>query len=1200
MAIRDLFDTSAGKRIDRRIEKVIQFDSTAPELLAQEIGEYVVTDHIASRLEKLLDLLDRGMDGAASEVGVWVSGFYGSGKSSFAKYLGFALNLDFQLAGRPFLEHLQDRIASLPLRQRLSTVAKTRHPAVIMLDLASEQLAGATMAEISTVLYAKVMQWAGYSRDRKIAYLEFMLEKDGKLDEFRQRISALANGKSWEDIKNQPLVANQLASRLACELYPDIFPDGRSFQEMRLHEDIKEDDRVREMIDLVRRRTGRQNVIFVLDEVGQYIAAKDALILNLDGLARNVKSIGQGRAWILATAQQTLTEDDPKAQLNTPKLFKLKDRFPIQIDLEASDIREICYLRLLGKSPQGKAVLEKLFADTGQQLRFHTALKNTRYYKRDLDRDAFCELYPFLPQHFDILLELLGRLSKSIGGIGLRSAIKVIQDVLVNPDSVPAGVPVLADKPVGGLATGETFYDSLRRDIQRSFRYIVEGVDKVVHIYGNASTEARAAKTVAVLQVLDDFPVTRENVAAMLHPSVDAPSQLEAVDQAIDALLDEEAISFNEVEGSLRFMTEAVSEIEAERRSLIPSLADRSRIFHAQLREIFTPLPRAMLAGTRTVQAGVKVESRATGSPVSIAGDKEEVQLILHLVPEAEHDTERHALIQASMHQAERHFIHLLGRDDPEVASAIDDVYRCETTYERYRHKAAEREVSEYLRAQEQRAAYLLTQELRPRLEKALLAGSFVFRGKPHAVAARAREGVRQAADAELADAARQIYDKYAEAPVQAETLLAERFLKTDRLDRIESRNDPLGLAGPSGQVNTSHPALRSVTDHLRTRGMAEGRSMMEHFSSAPFGWSKDTLRYIVAALLVAGEVKLRVSGEDIQVRGSKAYEALRSNQSFSRVGVALRDGRLDPANLLRAADRLLELTGSAVLPLEDAVSQAVARHFPDLQRDYAPLGSRLRALGLPGSERAQGIQDSLSEILKGDASDAAARLGPEQCELYADLRWAGRLRQALYERGLDCIATRAQVYLRGIPVLPAVGATLSLQQNTETLRQELGDCLGRENVYDYVTDLQGRLAQIEVHIQQAARELTQEHEVSLSGERARLEGLPDWLLIGQEDQDRIANRLDRLELAVEPTVTGLQGYINARYQADAELRKIEQEVHRLASALQPNELNDRPKPLEFKLPREIASTEDLRALIERLEAVVEQLRQGSKVKLTF
>ena len=295
------------------------------------------------------------------EVGVWVSGFYGSGKSSFTKYLGFALDPTRKIEGKPFLEWLQNQFTSLPLRQRLSVMAKKHPAAVIMLDLAAEQLAGATMAEISTVLYAKVMQWAGYSRDAKIAYLEFMLEKDGRIDAFKDRIAEFSKGKTWDEVKNQPLVIKALASRAAAEFYPDLFADAKSFNDIRIEEHIKEDDRVAQMLELVQRKAGTKNIIFIIDEVGQYVVARDDLILNLDGLAKNIKNLGKGRVWLIATAQQTLTEDDPRAATNTAKLFKLKDRFPVSIDLEASDIREICYRRLLSKSEKGKSALGDLF-----------------------------------------------------------------------------------------------------------------------------------------------------------------------------------------------------------------------------------------------------------------------------------------------------------------------------------------------------------------------------------------------------------------------------------------------------------------------------------------------------------------------------------------------------------------------------------------------------------------------------------------------------------------------------------------------------------------------------------------------------------------------------------------------------------------------------------------------------------------------
>ena len=102
------------------------------------------------------------------------------------------------------------------------------------------------------------------------------------------------------------------------------------------------------MIDIARQASGKEHIIFVVDEVGQYVASRQSLILNLDGLAKNLKGLGGGKVWIMGTAQQTLAADDPRAALNSPELYKLSARFPIQIDLEASDIREICYERLLG------------------------------------------------------------------------------------------------------------------------------------------------------------------------------------------------------------------------------------------------------------------------------------------------------------------------------------------------------------------------------------------------------------------------------------------------------------------------------------------------------------------------------------------------------------------------------------------------------------------------------------------------------------------------------------------------------------------------------------------------------------------------------------------------------------------------------------------------------------------------------------
>ena len=332
LQIRDLFDSN--RALNRPIEKVITYQRRSDAQLRAEISEYIVTDNIEDNFERLLKLMQTALQGGGgNEIGVWVSGFYGSGKSSFTKYLGFAVDRAMKVGSDGFLQLLQNQLRTAPVRALFNQVSTTYDPVVVFLDLASEMLAGASMEDISTVLYLKVLQWAGYSEDLKVAELERMLEKDEKLTEFQKRVQTELDGTPWNEVHNQPLVANPVAARLAAEFYPRLFPRAEDFQSIILNVSKSEINRTTEMIELIRRKSGKKNIIFVVDEVGQYVSAKPNLILNLDGLAKNLKQVGGGQVWLFATAQQTLTEDNPSAMINASTLFKLKDRFPIQIHL---------------------------------------------------------------------------------------------------------------------------------------------------------------------------------------------------------------------------------------------------------------------------------------------------------------------------------------------------------------------------------------------------------------------------------------------------------------------------------------------------------------------------------------------------------------------------------------------------------------------------------------------------------------------------------------------------------------------------------------------------------------------------------------------------------------------------------------------------------------------------------------------------
>ena len=295
--IRNLFDST--RALNRNIEKVITYQNRSEAQLKTEISEYVVTEHIEESFSDLLKKMQTAMqEGGGHEIGVWVSGFYGSGKSSFTKYLGFALDRNMKVGGDKFIQLLQNQLHTAPVRALFNQVANTYDAVVIFLDLASEMLAGASMEDISTVLYLKVLQWAGYSEDLKVAELERMLETDGRLDSFLKRAKEELDGIEWNDAHNQPLVANQIAARLATEFYPKIFPKQEDFQNLNLHVNKSEIKRCEEMIELIRRKSDKKRIIFIVDEVGQYVSAKTNLILNLDGLAKNLKQIEIGRAHV--------------------------------------------------------------------------------------------------------------------------------------------------------------------------------------------------------------------------------------------------------------------------------------------------------------------------------------------------------------------------------------------------------------------------------------------------------------------------------------------------------------------------------------------------------------------------------------------------------------------------------------------------------------------------------------------------------------------------------------------------------------------------------------------------------------------------------------------------------------------------------------------------------------------------------------
>lgn len=1213
MQIKQLFDSAKG--IDRAIEKVISYGADAEKRLKSEISEYVATDSIEEHFEDLLSKMQLAMEqGGENEVGVWVSGFYGSGKSSFTKYLGLAFDDSVEVEGRPFIDHLKDRLTRAQTKSLLTTVSKCFPAAVIMLDLASEQVAGATMEDVATVLYYKVLQWAGYSRNLKVAAFERKLQKDGRYDEFLELFKNYTEGEEWKSLQNDELVVDGLIPTIAHEMYPQLFKTDTAFS-TEASEIIRfENDRVAEMIDIARQHSGKEHIIFVVDEVGQYVGSRDNLILNLDGLAKNLKNIGDGKVWMIGTAQQTLTEDNEKAALNSPQLFKLKDRFPIQINLESSDIKEICYRRLLGKSPDGAEQLGQLFDQNGQALRHATKLEDARVYEADFDKESFVNLYPFLPAHFEVLLTLLGQLAKSTGGIGLRSAIKVIQDILVEGAN---GQPI-AHENVGMLANTVTLYDALEKDIKRAFPTKHQAVGKVQSSnYYDSELHINIAKTVAVLEILTNLPVTRQNTLALMQGSITQTQDEAAFNAAVDELINEAAIPFSEQEGYLGFISEKLTEIQRARNEIGLKSIELRKILSETLRGCLSPLPKVQVEGSLSVETGLKLQN-PNGLPSGLAGERNSVQTLIDFVDPAEYDNSLAELVSDSREKANQNTIYLLGRKSPEVDDLLANIYRCEEIARRHRNDA-DKEVKEYCNAEVDRAQGKLVPELQRILKRSLQAGSFIFRGTNTAVDTFAQD-LLESNKKHLKDVADRVYERYSEAAHRAQTVLAEKFLKAG-LSGATSETDPLGLvikdSSGSFTIDENNKGLVSIRDYIERNGTVDGKKICEDFSRPKFGWAIDTTRYMLAAMLSAGEIKLKVAGRELTSVGQQAIDAFKSNKSFANVGISLRDDRPSNEMCALAAERLGEVIadGNMIIPLEEEISKAAQKNFPVFQQQFGSLGEKLNRLNVPGEGRVEELQQALRDVLFNDCSDATQRMGAEESPLYSNLKWAAEVKTSL-DHGLEATLLELDAKCKGINGLPNSGVPGELKTELADDVEQLQQRLKQEDFYRHQADLSTTLGNVKIRVADAASKMNQDVEQSLKNAQEELPRSPGWEELTADERNNLLGRLEQFGGEAEQNLSGIQTLLNHDYEITTSLRDLQKSVKETADKRrlqreqeklekkkkEEEEGTYQPKVLQRKLavPKALKTAEAIDSVIDQLTELRQELQDYDELDISF
>ncbi|MEO8350694.1 MAG: BREX system P-loop protein BrxC [Chthoniobacteraceae bacterium] len=551
MKIHELF----VKPVERPIEGVIKADDDRH--LQTEVEEYVVTGEISKGLELFAERYLQ----ETNANGVWISGFFGSGKSHLLKILSLLLENrplpDGRVPADYILPKIEDEIVQGDLRRSVAIPSKSL---LFNIDQKADAIGGDHSSPILEVFVKVLNELQGYyAKQGHIAEFECDLESRGELERFKETYARIS-GRSWE--ADLPVIES-LENETFAKAYAEH--SGTSYDEaLRLFDRKRESykvsietfaKRVKAYID---KQTPGFRLNFFVDEVGQFIGQDSKHMLNLQTVAETLATVCQGRAWVFVTSQGDLQKVLGGLWKEEGQDFtKIEARFKTRLTLTSADVREVIQKRLLAKTEAEPEALTNIYDTEEENLRtLYRFGAGSVEYKGWRGSDEFCGFYPFHLYQFDLFQRAIERLSQHDAftgkhtAVGERSMLAVFQEVAKK----------LRDLEVGRLATFDLMFDgiaaSLRGDIQTSVRQAERQLDSDLAI--------RILKALFLLKWVREFKATPRNVAILLidRPDLEIAAHEKAVKEALNLL---EAQSYLQRNGEVfEFLTDTEKDIEVE------------------------------------------------------------------------------------------------------------------------------------------------------------------------------------------------------------------------------------------------------------------------------------------------------------------------------------------------------------------------------------------------------------------------------------------------------------------------------------------------------------------------------------------------------------------------------------------------------------------------------------------------------------
>lgn len=547
MHIKNIF----AKDITRPINGVVKADQLDDAIVWQELDEFVVTKELTKHFQKFFGALLASMDNpndpvVASQMAVWISGFFGSGKSHFLKILSYllknykAINV-LSNETRKTIDFFEEKLGDAMLLGEMRRAVQNDDFDVILCNIDSKADKKDTSNAILGVFLRVFNEMQGYCGNAPhVAQMERYLENKGVLQNFHEAFRE-ASGEEWEKERDAYLfMRDEVIAALAKALEMSEESAGKWFDEAAERFDINIEGFAKLVKDYLDSKGPNHRIAFLVDEVGQFIGSDTSRMLNLQTIVEDLGRVCYGRAWVIVTSQEDIEAVLGEVRAAKAHDFsKIQGRFRTRLSMSGANTDEVIQARLLEKTGDARRALEELWQQKGDILKNQISFTGGAVMKGYTDEHSFEMNYPFAPYHFQLMQKIFESIRKA-GATGMhlsrgeRSMLDAFQSAAVN----------VSAKEIGVLVPLYEFYPAIESFLDTIVKMTIDQADE------NPALEPFDTKILRVLfliRYVETFKPNVDNLVTLCIDQVDADRLMlkRQIEESLDRLEKQNLINSN-------------------------------------------------------------------------------------------------------------------------------------------------------------------------------------------------------------------------------------------------------------------------------------------------------------------------------------------------------------------------------------------------------------------------------------------------------------------------------------------------------------------------------------------------------------------------------------------------------------------------------------------------------------------------------